>query len=194
MNKKYELIEHNNPSIPKHLKQIKALVDIPEKAVKKGDLGGCIEREESLSHEGNAWVSGNALVFENAQVSGNALVSGNARVSGNALVFGDAFVYGNAQVSGNARVHGNARVYGDAWVSGNAELKSPNNLIYLQLVWQYNVTITPQNVSIGCKLFTYDQIRNITEKQAIDMGMKKEDIYFYRDMIFTTLNRMENNK
>ena len=73
--------------------------------VKIGDLGGWIEKEENLSHEGKAWVS------DNAQVSGKAQVSGNARVSGNAQVYGDAWVYGNAQVSGNAWVSGNAMVF-----------------------------------------------------------------------------------
>lgn len=81
--------------------RIKALIEFGN--VKAGDLGGYIEKEENLSHMGNAWVSGNA------QVSGDARVSGNARVSGDAQVFGDARVSGNAQVSGNkdyAYAHG----------------------------------------------------------------------------------------
>ena len=78
--------------------RIKALIEFGN--VKAGDLGGYIEKEENLSHMGNAWVSGNA------QVSGDARVSGNARVSGDAQVFGDAWVFGNAQVFGDARVSG----------------------------------------------------------------------------------------
>ncbi|WP_330651956.1 hypothetical protein [[Ruminococcus] torques] len=67
--------------------RIKALIEFGN--VKAGDLGGYIEKEENLSHMGNAWVSGNA------QVSGDARVSGNARVSGDAQVFGDARVSGD---------------------------------------------------------------------------------------------------
>lgn len=67
--------------------RIKALIEFGN--VKAGDLGGYIEKEENLSHMGNAWVSGNA------QVSGDARVSGNARVSGDAQVFGDARVFGD---------------------------------------------------------------------------------------------------
>ena len=112
--------------------RIKALIEFGN--VKAGDLGGYIEKEENLSHMGDAWVSddarisGNAQVFGNAWVSGNAQVSGNARVSGNAQVFGDAWVSGDTQVSGNARVSGNAwvsgnaRVFGDAQVFGNARV------------------------------------------------------------------------
>ena len=54
-----------------------------------GDLGGYVEKESNLSHDGNAWVSGDACVF------------------GNAWVYGDAKVYGNAWVSGDAKVEDN---------------------------------------------------------------------------------------
>ena len=36
--------------------------------VKVGDLGGWIEKEENLSHEGKAWVYGDAKVWGNAEV------------------------------------------------------------------------------------------------------------------------------
>ena len=42
--------------------------------VKIGDLGGWIEKEENLSHEGKAWVWGNAKVCGDAKVWGNAEV------------------------------------------------------------------------------------------------------------------------
>ena len=45
--------------------------------VKSGDMGGWIEKEENLSHDGEAWVA------DNARVTGNAWVFGNARVYGN---------------------------------------------------------------------------------------------------------------
>ena len=48
--------------------------------VKIGDLGGWIEKEENLSHEGKAWIWGNAKVCGDAKVWGNAEVWGNAKV------------------------------------------------------------------------------------------------------------------
>ena len=123
MEKKYEMFKENE--IDK-LYRIRALRDFGD--VKKGDLGGFIEKEENLSHIGNCWVydnarvCGNACVFDNAWVFGNARVFGNAQVSGEALVYSNARVYGNAQVFGNAQVSGNARVYGDAWVYGDAQV------------------------------------------------------------------------
>ena len=48
--------------------------------VEVGDLGGWIEKEENLSHEGKAWVCGDAKVWGNAKVCGDAKVWGNAEV------------------------------------------------------------------------------------------------------------------
>ena len=47
------------------LHQIKALVKIELGAltIQPGDLGGWIEKEENLSHDGTAWVFGDARVF-----------------------------------------------------------------------------------------------------------------------------------
>ena len=96
--------------------------------VKAGDIGGWIEKEENLSHDGNAWVYGDAKVYGDAGVHGNAKVYGDAKVCGNAEVYGNAWVHGDARVYGNARVYGDARVYdgaevyGDAEVYGNAEV------------------------------------------------------------------------
>lgn len=67
------------------LHRIKATVEFG--FVKVGELGGWIEKEENLSHEGKAWVWGNAKVCGNAKVWGNAEVWGNANVCGNAKVF-----------------------------------------------------------------------------------------------------------
>ena len=61
--------------------------------VKVGDLGGWIEKEENLSHEGKAWVWGNAKVWGDAKVCGDAKVWGNAEVWGNAKVWGNAEVF-----------------------------------------------------------------------------------------------------
>ena len=68
----------------KKLFRIKALIDIEKYDVKAGDLGGYVEKEENLKHEGDAWVSGDARVYGNAEVSGDAWVYGDAWVSGDA--------------------------------------------------------------------------------------------------------------
>ena len=83
--KKYELTEETFTVFGKTLYRIRAVRDFG--SVKTGEFGGYIEKEENLSHFGNAWVSGNAWISGNAKVYGDARVSGNARVFGNAEVF-----------------------------------------------------------------------------------------------------------
>ena len=70
MLKKYELTEQHPDT---GLYCIKALRDFGN--VAKGDIGGWIEGEKNLSHEGDAWVYGNAGVSGYARVYGNAGVS-----------------------------------------------------------------------------------------------------------------------
>lgn len=78
--------------------------------VKAGDLGGWIEREENLSHDGLAWVRDNAIVRNSAIVSDNAIVRDNAEIRDNVWVNGDAIICGNACVRTNARICDNALV------------------------------------------------------------------------------------
>ena len=54
------------------LHRIKAVAEFG--IVKVGDLGGWIEKEENLSHEGKAWVCGDAEVCGDAKVCGDAEV------------------------------------------------------------------------------------------------------------------------
>ena len=124
--RKYEFTEETKNVLGVILHRIKALRDFGN--VKAGDIGGWIEKEDNLSHEGACWVYGNARVCGDAEVYGNAMVHGDAEVCdyaevyGNAEVHGNARVYGNAEVYGNAMVHGDAEVHGDAMVHGNARV------------------------------------------------------------------------
>ena len=106
MKRKYELTDETMELYGTTLHRIKASCDFSD--VKAGDLGGWVEKEDNLSHDGNAWVYG------------------NAKVGGNAEIYGYAWVYGNAEVDGNAEIHGDVRVnsnkdyivFKDWWNSG----------------------------------------------------------------------------
>ena len=108
-NKKYELVMDDTININNHtLYRIKALRDFNDVInddIHIGDLGGYIESEDNLSHEGDCWIYDNAKVY------------GNAKVFGRARVFNNAKIYGNALISGNAKVFDNARVRGIAEIS-----------------------------------------------------------------------------
>jgi hypothetical protein len=100
--KKYSLTKEKREVLGKTLYRIKAERTFGD--VKKEDLGGFVEKEENLSHEGDAWVSGDAWVYDNARVYGDAWVYGDAEAFGNARVYGDTQVYGNARVFGEIKL------------------------------------------------------------------------------------------
>ena len=177
--KKYELTGEVKVKFGVTFKRIRALIDFGN--VKKGELGGFIEKEENLSHENNAWVygdarvSGNAEVYGDAWVYGNAKVYGDAWVYGNARVSGNAEVYGNAEVSGNAWVYGGARVYGDARVSGDADYvligRIGSRLGFTTFFKNKNNKIS---VSCGCFLGTLAEFRAaVREKHGTDTKFAK---------------------
>ena len=157
MQKKYEFTGETKDWFGTTLKRIRAARDFTLNngtKVVKGDLGGWIEKETNLSHEGSAWVSDNAKVYCNAMVCDNASVSGDARVYGNARIYGDAKVCGNAvvygdadvcddaRVYGNAQVYDDARVYGDAEVYGNAWVERKSDVIWFKNIWSSGRTFT----------------------------------------------------
>ena len=74
--KKFELTANVKMWFGKKLFQIRALISFGN--VTAGDLGGYVESERNLDHDGNAWVYGDARVSGNAWVYGDAWVSGNA--------------------------------------------------------------------------------------------------------------------
>ena len=131
--KKYRLTEETKVINGHTLHRIEALKDFG--SVKKGELGGWIEKEDNLSQNGKCWICdeakvyGNAKVFDDAWIYGeaevydNAKVHGYAHVFGNARVYDTADVYGDNEVLGNAQVYGNAKVYGcDVWIYDNAKV------------------------------------------------------------------------
>ncbi len=107
--KKYRLLDSDTKVFfGRTLFRIQALNSFGD--VQERDLGGYIEKEKNLSHDGNAWVYNNAQVFD------------EARVCGNAKIFGNAKVYDNAGVRGNAYVCDNAYVGGNSWVFSDADI------------------------------------------------------------------------
>ena len=72
MQKKYELTDETINIGNVTLHRIRAVRDFGD--VKAGDLGGFIEKEENLSHEGDCWV------YDTTWLSGDGVLSGDALV------------------------------------------------------------------------------------------------------------------
>ena len=120
MDKKFELTNETIDFHGRTLYRIRALKDFGD--VKKGDLGGFIEKESNLSQKGNCWICDDAKVFDDATIYGNAEIYGNAKVYDNAEVSDDAKVFSYAVICGDAEIFGNAFIYGDAFICGDARV------------------------------------------------------------------------
>ena len=70
---KFELTSETKILSGKTLFRIRATIDFCD--VKKGDLGGFVEKEKNLAQDGDAWVCGDARVYGNARVFDNAQVA-----------------------------------------------------------------------------------------------------------------------
>lgn len=79
-NIKYELTDEIIELGGRTLYRIKALKDFGD--VKAGDLGGYVESEDNLSHEGTCWIYHNAKVYDNVRVANNAKVFDSSRYRG----------------------------------------------------------------------------------------------------------------
>jgi len=122
MTKKYELIDVNDSFY-----RIRALIDIPRHGVKAGDLGGRVQSESNLSHEGDCWIEQGGGACQSARIKGNAILQGRsivsdyARVSGSAIINSSA-LYENSFISGNAVVT-SCCAQGSSVIRGNARIK-----------------------------------------------------------------------
>lgn len=95
MEKKFELLkdfqkEYNGLT----LYRIRALRDIPSLRIKKGMMGGYLEEEHNLAHEGDAWISMEALACKRARIFGDVHVMHdaileNTKIGGEVVVSGE---------------------------------------------------------------------------------------------------------
>jgi carbonic anhydrase/acetyltransferase-like protein (isoleucine patch superfamily) len=130
MEKKFVLTEETCSIDNRTLYRIKAIKNFNN--IKKGELGGFVEKEDNLSQEGICWIYDDACVYDdagvfgkasihgNARIWGHAIIQGNVSISGNAQVYGCAYITGNANIFNNAHVCGDAYIYDDAHICGNA--------------------------------------------------------------------------
>lgn len=153
MEKKFELVMEDSIVVEgRTLYRIRALKNVVESddgtyAVKKGTLGGYVQKEENLSHEGDCWVFDNAKVFDDVRVQDNAFITDESMVFGNAVVkdkaitcnqskiYGFAIVkdssitmdrsevFGHAVMENYSSIGDDAKLYGSAKMDDNSDLR-----------------------------------------------------------------------
>lgn len=181
MGKKYELI----PSDKEGLYRIKALRDFND--VKKGDIGGYVEGEKTLSQLGDCWIYDNAIVSDNAQVCNNARVYDNAQIYDNAVVISNARVYDNAEIGGKARIVGDVFIQGNAIIGSDAIISSDKDYIVFKNWWssgRYFTWTRSNNMwKVGCFYGTGEELIAKTYKDSVEKGFEYKKIVDYVESI-----------
>ena len=111
MKKKYELLKTDTYNMNgKTLYRIIAIRNFGD--IKKGEIGGFVESERNLSHNGNCWIHDDAKVYEKGKVYGDA------QIYDHSMVYGKAKVYGHAKLFKSSLVTENAKIYGSSCLTG----------------------------------------------------------------------------
>lgn len=161
MKKKYELTEETLEIDGHVLHRIIALRSFGE--VKEGELGGWIEKESNLSHEGDCWIYNDAVVYGDAKVCDDAIVYSNAKVCGNAIICGNAEVCGNAKVEKKS----DYIVFKNWWSSGR------------YFTWTHSNDMW----SVGCFYGTGEELIKKAYKDSEEKGREYARIVKYVELI-----------
>lgn len=102
MSKKYELTNETLLYAGDTLYRIRALKDFSD--VKAGDLGGYVQYEHNLSHEGDCWIYDYAAVRDSSKVYGDSKIMNESTVKDYAIVCGNSVVKDDALVKDSAYV------------------------------------------------------------------------------------------
>ena len=182
MEKKYKLREDlTKECYGKTLYRIEALRNFGD--VEKGVIGGYIEKEENLSHYGNA------KVYGDAQVYGKAVVYGKAWICGDAQVCGKAQVWDNAQVYGDAVIWDNAQVCGDAVITKTSDYYVGKNTWSSGRYFTY--TRSNRKWKVGCFYGTGEELIEKAYKDSEVSGREYKRIVEYVEAMY---NDLENGK
>jgi tetrahydrodipicolinate N-succinyltransferase len=118
--KKFELTRNTYQHFEFKLYQIRALRNFGN--IRKGDLGGYVQKEANLSHDDDCWVYDSAKVYLDALVAEDARAMGTCWVYNRATVRGSAVVKDQCFILGDCLINDNSVVGGDAFVSDHVKI------------------------------------------------------------------------
>ena len=198
MDKKYEITSEAHPAFPR-CHRIRALRDIPEIGVKKGDLGGFVESEENLSQTGNCWIFDSAIAMDNAWVMDNAQMHGHSQMFGNSKMFessrmwdnsqmfDDSQMWGSSRMSGNSKMFDNAKMWDDSQMFGSSRISGDSKMfgnskltgkaINIIGIFPWDVTIVDDHMIVGCECHSFDEWRNFSNEEIAAMNEKALEHY-----------------
>ncbi|WP_214688111.1 hypothetical protein [Exiguobacterium sp. s163] len=185
-NEKYELAYETMTmfeidNVERKMYRIRALRDIPEHGVKKGDFGGWVEDESTLSMTSSAWIFDDAKVCENSYVIDNATVRhyakvyglsaicGNSKIEHDSSVF-DSHVQGTVTMRGKCIVNNSIVQGGDITMTGFIEIENST-------IFGDNVVIAGGPVIKNSQMFIFDgTIKDVVRIESCTIGARKNEV------------------
>lgn len=145
MEEKYKILTSEPPLIldtGRRLYPIKAMRDIKtinKKIIKKGTIGGHVEKAKNLSTVGECWLEAGSIAYGNAVIEKNALVIANSVIKDAACITHDAVIRSSeigeyakiadssfvekSVIAGAADIRGSSNISASN-IKGNAEIRS----------------------------------------------------------------------
>lgn len=172
-------------------------------SIKKGELGGWIEKEANLSQCGTCWVYDDADVYNDAMVADEAMIGGNAKIYNqaqiynNVEIFGDAHIYGyariynNVQIYDNVKVHGHTDMYGNYHIGGNADIKSITDYYVAKNTWSsgrfFVYTRSNKKWNVGCFYGTSKELIEKAYRDSKLSGQEYERVVKYVEEMYNNI-------
>ena len=116
-NKKYEILmdEENTIEWKGHtLHRIKALIDFND--VRKGDIGGYVEKEKNLSQYGDCWIYNNAKAMDSSRLYDNSAMYDYS------IMFDNSIMRDNSEMHDDSELHGNSAMYNNSMMFDNSSM------------------------------------------------------------------------
>ena len=184
-NRKYEILMDEENTIEwggRVLHRIKALKDFGD--VKKGDIGGFVEKETNLSHEGNCWIYDNAKAMDNSKVYGNSRMYGYSKMYGNSGMYGYSTMFAYSELYDNSEMYNNSTLKNKTRLYGKL-VSSVDDFIEIQNPQGRLVTCVKKGNKILYNVGCQNEITEETFKDRIeheDGGLKQNPhrIYYYK--------------
>lgn len=128
MEKKYTLSNQTmrltDETVLHRIRALKSFVDANGQVVTKGDLGGWVQSEDNLSHEGRSWIYDDARAYGRSKVLDDATLHGESEISDNVVVCDIAAMYDQSYALDSARISGDTRIMDYSSIQDMAQVKN----------------------------------------------------------------------
>lgn len=183
---KYILTGETETVLSKTLYRIKAIKNF--QGVRKGEIGGLIEKEENLSQEGNCWIANGGVVMDNARVSEDAVVCTGG------FMCDSSQAKGKAMLGRSGALLGNSIICGDAFVneSLNCDEICSKYPVTFGNVYGFDVIVTDKHIKLDNDIYEKEELKNMSDEEFLkECGETKLRFWKYIKTVLLELGLFE---